>query len=110
MTRELCQLADLEATGAKEIVFIDEPGARTSVFVVKHGGTVRGYVNSCPHARLPLNFRDDQFFDVTKQYILCANHAAYFDIQTGQCVRGPCKGKSLQDFPVTVSGQAILQA
>lgn len=109
MTRVLCHVADLEATGAKEIIFDDE-GARTSVFVVKHGGRVLGYVNSCPHARLPLNFRDDHFFDTTGLYLLCANHSAYFDIASGQCVRGPCKGKTLTAFPVTVLDGRILQA
>jgi nitrite reductase/ring-hydroxylating ferredoxin subunit len=110
MTRVLCQLADLEATGAKEIIFNDDDGARISVFVARYGGKIVGFVNSCPHARLPLNFRDDQFFDVTGHYILCANHAAYFDVYTGQCVRGPCKGKSLQQFTVKVVDGTVLQA
>lgn len=107
MSRILCALAELDATGAKEIVF-DDNGERVSVFVVKHNGAVRGYINSCPHARLPLNWRDDQFFDVTRLYLLCANHSAYFDIQTGQCVRGPCKGKSLTPYRVAIEGSKVL--
>jgi nitrite reductase/ring-hydroxylating ferredoxin subunit len=110
MTRVLCTLADLDATGAKEFVYTDDDGARVSVFVVRYDGHIFGYLNSCPHARLPLNFRDDQFFDVTGQYILCANHAAYFDVKTGQCVRGPCKGKALQEFTVKVVDNTVQQA
>ena len=106
MTRILCTLEDLDQTEAKEIVF-DDKGGRVSIFVVKYEGAIRGYVNSCPHARLPLNWRDDQFFDVTGLYLLCANHSAYFDIQTGQCVRGPCKGKSLTAYPVAVEGPNV---
>ncbi|MSO96886.1 MAG: Rieske (2Fe-2S) protein [Rhodospirillaceae bacterium] len=109
MSGILCALADLSATGAKEVV-LSEDGARISVFVVQHEGKVLGYVNSCPHARLPLNWRDDQFFDVTKQYLFCANHSARFDIQTGQCVRGPCKGQALKPYPVSVVGQNIIAA
>lgn len=107
MTRILCALEELDATGAKEIVF-DDNGTRTSVFVVKYGGAIHGYVNSCPHARLPLNWRDDQFFDVTGLYLLCANHSAYFDIQTGQCVRGPCKGKALMTYAVATEGTNVI--
>jgi nitrite reductase/ring-hydroxylating ferredoxin subunit len=107
MTRILCRLADLEATGAKEIIR-DLDGERLSVFVVRHGGQVLGYVNSCPHARLPLNWREDHFFDVTGQYLLCANHSAYFDIATGQCVRGPCKGKSLTAYAVDIDGDNVI--
>jgi nitrite reductase/ring-hydroxylating ferredoxin subunit len=109
MTRVLCGLAELDATGAKEIVF-DDNGARVSVFVVKYGGAIHGYVNSCPHARLPLNWRDDQFFDTTGLYLLCANHSAYFDIQTGQCVRGPCKGQFLNAFNVVIKDNEIVTA
>ncbi|MDX2143803.1 MAG: Rieske (2Fe-2S) protein [Rhodospirillaceae bacterium] len=107
MKHVLCRLADLDATGAKEIVR-EEQGERLSVFVVKHGAGVIGYVNSCPHARLPLNWRDDHFFDVTKHYILCANHSATFDIATGQCVRGPCKGQALRPYRVAIEGEAIV--
>ena len=56
MTRILCTLEDLDQTEAKEIVF-DDKGERVSIFVVKYEGAIRGYVNSCPHARLPLNWR-----------------------------------------------------
>ena len=107
MTRVLCALADLKATNAKEIIF-DKAGARFSVFVVKHQQDVLGYVNSCPHARLPLNWRDDQFFDVTGHYLYCTNHAATFDIASGQCVRGPCKGKSLTRYQIVVDGLNIV--
>jgi len=107
MTLMLCRLDELEPTGAKEIVF-EQNGALVSVFVVRHGDNVRGYVNSCPHARLPLNWRDDHFFDVTGQYLLCANHSALFDIASGQCVRGPCKGKSLSPYPVRVDGANVV--
>lgn len=108
MTRDLCALTELDATGAREVVYNDETGARVAVFVIKQGDDIVGYVNSCPHARLPLNWRDDMFFDVSGRYILCANHSAYFDIPTGQCVRGPCKGKSLTPYPVSVNNGRVV--
>jgi nitrite reductase/ring-hydroxylating ferredoxin subunit len=107
MTRVLCASVDLDATGGKEIIF-DQDGARVSVFVVRHGGRIHGYVNSCPHARLPLNWRDDRFFDITGQYLLCTNHSALFDIATGQCVRGPCKGQALAPYPVRIDGANVV--
>jgi nitrite reductase/ring-hydroxylating ferredoxin subunit len=106
MTDALCTLADLEATGAKEVILTTD-GQRLSVVVVTFQGKVHAYVNSCPHARLPLNWRDDQFFDPTGQYLFCANHAASFDVATGQCMRGPGKGKMLSPFPVRVTDGVI---
>ncbi len=99
----LCHALDLDATGAKEIV-LEQNGARVSVFVVKNGEEVLGYVNACPHARLPLNWREDMFFDLSGRYLLCANHGAHFDIATGKCVRGPCVGQSLTPLSVRVDG------
>ncbi len=105
----LCHLTDLEATGAKEVVR-EENGERISLFVIRDGENVRDYVNSCPHARLPLNWREDMFFDLTRQYVLCANHGAYFDIATGACVRGPCVGQSLTPVAVMVDANGAIRA
>jgi nitrite reductase/ring-hydroxylating ferredoxin subunit len=106
MTNALCTLADLEATGAKEVI-LTKDAQRISVVVASFQGHVYAYVNSCPHARLPLNWRDDQFFDPSGQYLFCANHAASFDVATGQCVRGPGKGKVLNPFPIRVADGVI---
>jgi nitrite reductase/ring-hydroxylating ferredoxin subunit len=109
VTEILCALSDLDATGAKEIV-LTRDGARVPVFVIKWAGGIRGYVNSCPHVRLPLNWREDAFFDVTGSFLFCANHGAHFDAGTGACLRGPCKGKSLTPFPVRIDGNNIVTA
>ncbi len=105
----LCSLADLDATGAKEIS-LDDAGVRLPAFVVRWNGRVVGYVNSCPHARLPLNWKADSFFDLGNTYLLCINHGAFFDVLTGACVRGPCKGQSLRRVAVRVDGDSVLTA
>lgn len=107
MSEVLCALADLDATGAKEIIRTDGK-VRATMFVVRHDGKVYGYVNSCPHVRLPLNWSDDVFFDAGHTYIVCANHAARFDVATGLCVRGPCKGQALTPVPVHIEGENVI--
>ncbi len=107
MARVLCALADLAATGAKEIV-LTKDGGRYPVFVIRHGDGVRAYENSCPHARLPLNMAEDVFFDVRRTVLVCVNHGAHFDPATGICLRGPCKGQRLREFRVTTDGTAVL--
>ena len=107
MARILCALSDLDATGAKEII-LTRDGARYPVFVAKVGLDILGYVNTCPHVRLPLNLREDAFFDVTRSFLFCANHGAHFDPASGLCLRGPCKGLSLQRFPVMVDGDNVV--
>lgn len=107
MAQVLCRLEDLDATGAKEIV-LNKDGARVPVFVLKYSEHILGYVNSCPHVRLPLNWTEDVFLDISGTYLFCANHGATFDVMTGLCQRGPCKGKSLTPFPVRVEGDDIV--
>lgn len=113
MSRILCTLADLDATGAREITLM-RGDARYPVFVVRLGaplGTnVRSYENICPHARLPLNAAADVFYDVSRTILVCANHGAHFDPATGICLRGPCKGMRLKVFPVAMEGQNVVIA
>ena len=60
--RVLCAVADLDATGAKEIVLTKDDG-RYPVFVVKVDSGVLGYVNSCPtRAVAAEHARDDALF------------------------------------------------
>ncbi len=103
----LCRLSDLDATGAKEIVLARD-GGRYAFFVIRYEGRILGFENSCPHARLPLNWTDDRFFDISGTYLFCANHGAVFDPLTGLCTRGPCKGQSLKSFPLRVDGEVVI--
>lgn len=34
--------------------------------------------------------------------LVCANHGAYFDVDSGECTFGPCEGAYLTDLEVTV--------
>lgn len=81
------------------------------LFAVKRRGTVFVYRNQCPHLGLPLNWQPDQFLDLDRELIQCASHGALFRIDNGQCVAGPCAGKSL--IPVDfeeVEGAICIQA
>ena len=103
----LCPLAAIEDPGAKSFT-VERDGAPLRIFVVRRGDTVFGYVNSCPHVGAPLNMEDDKFLDIFKTAILCANHFALFEIESGHCVRGPCNGRNLEPFPVAVrDGQVV---
>ncbi len=93
----LCSFQDIEDNGAMRF----ETGGR-SVVVVKKDGQIYVYVNSCPHIGIDLEFQENQFLDMDKQFIQCANHGALFEIETGLCISGPCHGQSLQavDFAI----------
>ncbi len=78
-----------------------------AIFVVRHGGRVVAYENSCPHTGSPLDWRPGGFFDVAKEHILCATHGALFRIEDGYCLAGPCAGQSLKPVAITIEAGCI---
>ncbi len=99
---ELCSIEEIEDNSSKG--FQLEQGA---LFVVKKYDQVYVYSNSCPHIGIPLEFQPDEFLDQDKEYIMCANHGALFEIENGNCVAGPCAGQSLKAIPFEVRDNKI---
>ncbi len=73
-----------------------------SLFVVRWGNRVFGYINRCPHTGVNLDWERDQFLDPSGLRLMCGKHGALFDIGTGHCVEGPCKGQALESVSVAV--------
>ena len=69
-------------------------------FAVRHFGTVRGFVNRCPHVGTELDWQPGQFLDETGLYLQCSTHGALFEPHNGFCVAGPCRGASLQRLEI----------
>ena len=79
-------------------------------FVVRNDGTVRGYVDRCPHAGLPLAQTLDDYMTPDGGLIHCSWHGALFEPSTGVCQGGPCIGQSLTAWPVEVADGWITTA
>jgi nitrite reductase/ring-hydroxylating ferredoxin subunit len=73
-----------------------------SIFVVRWGSQAFGYVNVCPHHGVNLDWERNQFLDPSGLRIMCGKHGALFEIGTGRCVDGPCRGQSLEPIAVSV--------
>ena len=69
-------------------------------FVVRQGDAVRGYVDRCPHAGVPLAQTLDDYLSPDGSLIACSWHGALFRIDDGLCVGGPCMGQRLTPWPV----------
>ncbi|MDP2242325.1 MAG: hypothetical protein Q8K18_19475 [Burkholderiales bacterium] len=50
---------------------------------------------------------DGEFPDHSKLYLICATHGATCEPDSGCCVLGPCRGKSLLALPVVERGGAV---
>jgi nitrite reductase/ring-hydroxylating ferredoxin subunit len=84
---------------------IDETGEGRPfpVMVVRtHANEYFGYVNACPHEGIWLNFGDGNFFTPDRAFLRCGRHGSVFEIDSGMCIDGPCKDKSLQPVALAV--------
>lgn len=96
---------------------LDDPGCREfSIgegdwpfrgFVVRKGDAVFAYENVCAHVGHPLNWKPDSFLTKDGSAIICASHGAMYDIGTGHCFAGPCKGKALRNVTAEVRDGTI---
>jgi len=64
--------------------------------IIKQQGELRAYENRCPHQKRALNCHTEEIFDDDGDYIKCHHHGALFSPNDGQCIAGPCQGKTLK--------------
>ena len=109
MTIKLCALEQIADPGALELSW-GEGDWPLSLFVVRRGDSVWGYVNRCPHAGHELNLMPNDFLTREGDLIMCRSHGAQFRIDDGLCVFGPCPGTHLQAFTVKVVDDGVFAA
>jgi nitrite reductase/ring-hydroxylating ferredoxin subunit len=78
------------------------------LFAVKKDGQLFLYWNRCPHLGTPLEWEEDKFLDADGALIQCSTHGALFQIEDGDCLAGPCKGKHLHAIPFVVDKGMIM--
>lgn len=106
----LCRLEEIEEGEGRGFA-IGEGADAVDIFVVRIGDKLHGYVNSCPHAGTPLDWKPDRFLNADGSRLMCHTHGALFRIEDGYCEAGPCAGDSLTALEVTLdeNGQVLLQ-
>jgi nitrite reductase/ring-hydroxylating ferredoxin subunit len=105
----LCAVLDIPEEESRGFV-IERKEYNLSLVAVKKDGVISIYENSCPHLGVPMNMEPDRFLDVEKNFIICSTHGALFEIETGDCVHGPCLGKKLTPVPHDVRGEEVFIA
>lgn len=105
----LCSLSELDETGSRGFS-VGEGDWPLRGFIVRTANGIAAYVNTCPHAGHPLNFRPNRFLTSDRNLILCASHGALFARDNGLCIAGPCPGQSLTPVPIEMVGDYVLLA
>ncbi len=103
----VCSTDDIERGDAKPFSLsrINEAGESQPfpiVIVRTHGNDYFGYINSCPHEGIWLNFGEGSFFTPDRTFLKCGRHGSIFEIDTGLCIDGSCKDQSLEPLALAV--------
>lgn len=107
----ICSMDDIPSRKATGFVLQrrDEDGSARPwpIIIVRWGKHVFGYVNQCPHDGVNLDWEQDSFLDPNGLRLMCGKHGALFDIESGDCVDGPCLGQGLQPIALAVLDDEI---
>lgn len=95
--QRLCSTEDIPEREARG--FETEQGA---LFVTQRDGVFYAYLNNCPHLGTELEYQENQFLDMDREYIICSTHGALFQVEDGACIFGPCQGKYLTPVKISV--------
>jgi nitrite reductase/ring-hydroxylating ferredoxin subunit len=100
--------SDLHEKSAGLRFALPQLGQFATGFVVRYLGKPYAYINQCAHVPIELDWEQGQFFNTSKDFLICATHGAQYEPDTGHCFIGPCKGKSLQVLPVVEQNKQII--
>lgn len=98
-------LEELKACAGLEIQAETPRGPRNLALFLRDG-RVRAWVNSCPHQGRSLCWAPGEFlFDGER--LVCPHHGATFDLESGECISGPCAGAALSPVPVEIRNGSV---
>ncbi len=107
----ICEMSDIPSQQARGFQLMkvgdDGVGRPWPIFVVRWGKQVFGYVNKCPHDGVNLDWERNQFLDPNGIRVMCGKHGALFELGTGMCIDGPCKGRGLTPVALTLMDKDI---
>jgi len=105
----LLKIASLDElkNGESKKFKIKRPDRDTEAFLIKKDGKYFAYLNLCRHWTVGLDFDDNEFFSEDKNWLVCKNHGAIYNPESGICESGPCGGAALYGVPLVEKDGAI---
>jgi ketohexokinase len=96
-------LAHIKNLTAHKVTVVNHQ--QQSIALLRHGDQVKAFINNCPHMDVPLNKMYKIEVDPRALTLKCSVHDAFFRIEDGVCIEGPCQGKALTPAPVMIDTQ-----
>lgn len=82
-------------------------GRERNAIVIRYGGQAYAYINECAHVPIELDYNLGDVFDLSREFLICSTHGAYYNPRNGLCLGGPCTGRRLQALTISEHDEAI---
>jgi nitrite reductase/ring-hydroxylating ferredoxin subunit len=105
--QRLCASAELGERGRGVVFDLLLYGRPARGFALRIDGRAVGYVNQCAHVPVEMDWREGEFLDLERRWIVCAVHGATYDPRTGHCVAGPCVGARLKRIALSETDGSV---
>jgi len=107
MNISLCSTNDIPDPGSKSFQ-ITNNDKQLDLFIVHKDSKFHAFINQCPHTGINLEWQENQFLDREQTFIQCSTHGALFEIETGNCIHGPCVGDSLTPIGLNIINNMVV--
>ena len=98
-------IEEFDTTPTVHFDYDDAFGRSRRGVVIHHDGDFFAFRNLCPHWSTPLDEDGPGLFDPATSELVCQTHGARFELTTGRCTTGPCRGQSLESLSVDVDDE-----
>ncbi|WP_028486212.1 PfkB family carbohydrate kinase [Thiomicrorhabdus chilensis] len=93
-------IANLSQLGTTKTLVVEDKSSGKSVVLIKYENVVKAYLNNCPHQNVPLNEAYKIDVNPFEKTMKCSVHDAFFRIEDGLCIEGPCWDEQLEALEV----------
>ena len=103
----ICHTFEIDDNDARSFVLKKAGGEHGEgivwpIIISRKGTSYFGFENACPHQGLTLGAGGAEVMDDEGNFLVCRQHGAQFDLDTGKCFSGPCQGKALAPIRIVV--------
>ena len=95
-------LANIQQLSTSKTIIVPCPDLEHSVILIKHKEGIKAYENNCPHQDVPLNEAYKIDVNPFEKTLKCSVHDAFFTIEDGNCVEGPCINEELVEVKLEI--------
>lgn len=106
MAERICRVEEVPDDSTFLFTVSDE-GEEREAILVRADGEIAGWLNYCQHLT-HIKLDKGSGAPMRDGEVVCANHGAMFETDTGLCTFGPCEGAYLNEVAVRVEDGDVL--